>query len=54
LWRYLETKKPGLWLDTLTENGTFAEQPVKASSLYHIINALSEYITLRPRVADEN
>jgi mannose-6-phosphate isomerase len=52
LWRYLETKKPGLWLDTLTENGTFAEQPVKASSLYHIINALSEYITLRPRVFD--
>lgn len=53
LWRYLETKKPGLWLDTLAENGTFAEIPVKASSLYHIINALSEYIVLRPRVSDE-
>ena len=34
----------GLWKDTRLENGSFQDQVVKASSLYHIINAISEYV----------
>lgn len=37
----------GLWKDTFLEDGTFADIPAKASSLYHIINAMSEYINSR-------
>lgn len=48
LFRYFEGVQPGLWQDTLQENGEFQNQPAKASSLYHIINALSEYIQKRP------
>ncbi|MBC7742150.1 MAG: AGE family epimerase/isomerase, partial [Bdellovibrionaceae bacterium] len=33
----------GLWRDTLLESGQYESQPAKASSLYHIINAISEY-----------
>ncbi len=33
----------GLWKDTILETGLFVDLPVKASSLYHIINAISEY-----------
>ena len=46
--RFLETPTPGLWRDTLLESGEFREEPAKASSLYHIINAFEEYILLRP------
>ncbi len=42
----------GLWKDTRLEDGTFKEQIVKASSLYHIINAISEYAQLRPNLND--
>lgn len=34
----------GLWRDTLIEKGQYGDQPAKASSLYHIINAISEYL----------
>lgn len=37
----------GLWQDTKLESGRYSDQPVKASSLYHIINAISEYVTFR-------
>ncbi|MFN8790264.1 MAG: AGE family epimerase/isomerase [Bdellovibrionales bacterium] len=37
----------GLWRDTRLEDGSYATIPVKASSLYHIINAMSEYVALR-------
>lgn len=47
LFRYFEGVPPGLWQDTLLDNGQFQNQPAKASSLYHIINALSEYILKR-------
>lgn len=47
LFRYLETDVPGLWYDTWAEDGKFLEQPVKASSLYHIIGAMSEYLKTR-------
>jgi mannose-6-phosphate isomerase len=43
LFRYLEAPIPGLWFDTWSENGQFLVQPVKASSLYHIIGAISEF-----------
>lgn len=47
LFRYFENVKPGLWTDTLLESGEFAQQPAKASSLYHIINAIAQYTTKR-------
>jgi mannose/cellobiose epimerase-like protein (N-acyl-D-glucosamine 2-epimerase family) len=43
--------KEGLWKDTLLESGEYGDQPVKASSLYHIINAISEYAEHRPKIA---
>lgn len=46
--RYLDVPVKGLWQDTLSETGAFVAQPAKASSLYHIINALSEYALKRP------
>ncbi len=39
----------GLWKDTLLEDGKYADIPVKASSLYHIINAISEYLKHQPK-----
>lgn len=45
---YLETSTAGLWHDTRLADGTFKPEPAaKASSLYHIINAYSEYINKR-------
>lgn len=46
LFRFFETSVPGLWYDTLEESGEFRRQDAKASSLYHIIGAFSEYIHL--------
>ena len=43
LFRYFDLPVRGLWFDTWEENGNFREQPVKSSSLYHIIGAISEY-----------
>ena len=43
LFRYFETPVEGLWFDTWEAGGTFRPQPVKASSLYHIIGAISEF-----------
>jgi mannose/cellobiose epimerase-like protein (N-acyl-D-glucosamine 2-epimerase family) len=48
--RYLSTAVPGLWQDTLLASGQFSVQEPKASSLYHIINAMSEYVQLRPQL----
>ncbi len=45
--KYFETETAGLWFDTKAEN-KFILQSSKASSLYHIINALSEYKLKRP------
>ncbi len=52
LFHYLQTPTKGLWQDTLLENGEFSKQDPKGSSLYHIINAMEEYLNLRPRIAD--
>ncbi|MNK08053.1 Cellobiose 2-epimerase [compost metagenome] len=49
--KYFEVPTKGLWQDTLSETGHFVAQPAKASSLYHIINALSEYGLKRPGIS---
>lgn len=52
LFKYFGTSKKGLWFDTFSEAGHFIPQAAKASSLYHIINAISEYCSKRPRLQD--
>lgn len=52
LFRFLETSHPGLWFDRCSVNFDFTEQPAKASSLYHIIGAISEYLNHRPTLGD--
>ncbi len=47
LMNYLKTPVRGLWYDTLLESRQFSQTPAKASSLYHIINAMSEYSNKR-------
>lgn len=44
--RYLETPLPGLWRDSMLENGAFVDEPAPASSFYHIMLALEEFIRL--------
>ena len=39
---YLDTPVRGLWRDRMDENGKFIEEPAPASSLYHIVGAISE------------
>lgn len=46
---YLVMPVLGLWQDT-KDRDHFITQPAKASSLYHIINALSEYTVKRPKL----
>ena len=43
LFRYFDTPIKGLWHDTWDAFGSFRVQPVKASSLYHIIGAILEF-----------
>jgi len=45
--RYFETPLPGLWFDRMTESGQFIAENAKASSLYHIIGAISEFESLQ-------
>lgn len=52
LWTYLEAAPKGQWQDTQLELGQFVPQATKASSLYHIINAISDYIEKRPALTD--
>lgn len=44
---YLLPNKPALWAELKSPEGALIEQPVRASSLYHITFAFSELITLR-------
>lgn len=44
LFRFFDLPLQGLWYDTLESSGEFRVQPAKASSLYHIIGAISEYL----------
>lgn len=47
LFQFLDVPIQGLWYDTWQESGEFTIQPAKASSFYHIIGAMSEYIQFR-------
>lgn len=51
LFQYFKGLKPGLWEDLHTEEGSFTPQSIKASSLYHIVNALSEYTQKRTQLS---
>ncbi len=46
LLRYLDVPVPGLWHDLLTAAGEWAEGPVPAGNLYHIVGAIEELDTL--------
>lgn len=50
LFRFFESEQRGLWFDRWLEDGSFQIQPAKASSLYHIIAALHDYVKIRPRL----
>lgn len=50
LFTYFKTPLGGLWNDTRTQDGGFSDQPAKASSLYHIIGAYSEFLSLAKRM----
>lgn len=50
LFKFLQTPKKGLWYDQLSATDTFSGNTSKSSSLYHIVNAMEEYIILRPRL----
>jgi len=41
LWQYLEHPRAGLWRDRLNRDGSFDEGPAPASSLYHIVCAVT-------------
>jgi mannose/cellobiose epimerase-like protein (N-acyl-D-glucosamine 2-epimerase family) len=50
LLRYLDTPVKGLCFDFMGEDGAFSDQPPKASFLYHVVNAIDEYLRLRPKL----
>lgn len=43
LQRYLHTRVPGLWYDTLQSDDTFVDEPAPASSFYHLVGAICEF-----------
>lgn len=48
LLKYLDTPVRGLWYDTLRVDGTLVDEPSPASSLYHLVGAITEFdATLR-------
>ncbi len=47
LFLFLDVPHQGLWYDTWLESGEFTTLPAKASSFYHIIGAMADYIRLR-------
>jgi len=53
LFKFFETPLKGLWYDMLSEKDEFNGTSSKASSLYHIVNAMEEYINLRPLLTDK-
>ena len=48
---YLDVPRLGLWCDTVDESGRRDERPSKASSLYHIVGAMAEYLGERTPAA---
>jgi mannose/cellobiose epimerase-like protein (N-acyl-D-glucosamine 2-epimerase family) len=51
---YLDSPFAGAWQDTLSETNEFVPLAPKASSLYHIILAMSEFVSKRPSLAESN
>lgn len=47
LFKFLETPIQGLWYDVLSADDRFNATSAKASSLYHIVNAMEEYVIFR-------
>ena len=45
---YFQTPVRGLWRDKMEEDGSFVEEPAPASSLYHIVCAISEMHAVVP------
>jgi mannose/cellobiose epimerase-like protein (N-acyl-D-glucosamine 2-epimerase family) len=50
LFKFFETPKKGLWYDAMSANDRFNGNTAKSSSLYHIINAMEEYVNLRQKL----
>lgn len=50
LFKFFATPIQGMWFDQLSEMDTFSGDSSKSSSLYHIVNALEEYIVYRPKM----
>lgn len=48
---YLHPTAPGLWGDVMDENGLVDAEPARASSLYHLVGAISEFITVAKMTA---
>lgn len=46
LWRYLEMSITGLWRDTMQEDGSMVEEPVSASTLYHLISSVEQMLDI--------
>ncbi len=42
LWRYLDAPLPGLWYENLGADGRFVTEAAPATSLYHVVGAISE------------
>lgn len=51
LTKFFKTPLEGTWYDMASESDTFNGTSAKASSLYHIINAMEEYANLRGKLA---
>lgn len=47
LQKFFATPKPGLWFDRMLMDGSFNREPSRASSLYHIVGAISEFALYR-------
>lgn len=48
---YLSTEMTGLWRDAMLADGSFDSGPAPASSLYHLVGAILEPSSCRPREA---
>lgn len=46
--KYLDSPEPGLWRDKLRSDGTWIDEPVPGSSLYHISCAVAELNAIGP------
>jgi mannose-6-phosphate isomerase len=44
--RFLATPTPGLWFDQLTAEDRFVTEPARATSLYHIVGAITELVNV--------